>query len=146
MREQVMAMVENAIQLATESLDRSREEANDPNQLQVAEGQTKPRWQLNADRLYLIQECIRACPNVTNVYFSTTYSLNVEWGVDPFNHNNIVLETSMYVNLAAIFTYGVPPANITPYIIECLEKQDLIILTKEELNELEKNGTYLTIL
>lgn len=101
----------------------------------------------NFDRLVVAYDRIRTCLlqkiRDLNIYPGTTTNLCFHW--DDNTHNEIILELSLYGPLVAPFVYGQPPSNVQGVLEECIRACGLILLTEEEIVELEENDSFLSI-
>jgi hypothetical protein len=90
------------------------------------------RWSQVAACLQVYRDTLDFYPGSPSDFFITWSSAQ----------DQVVVELSWFGNLAAVFTYGIVPAQILATVTICLNQLGLSVLQQEDIQELEQNGAW----
>ena len=104
-----------------------------------------PEAQGNMDTLHSyfdkLTACLKASPQVIDVYAGTATATNIHWDDDRLHHV-VVIELTPYGPLAALFAYGPADEGLLEHIDSCIEGAGLLKLTEHEIKQLQEQNAY----
>jgi hypothetical protein len=110
---------------------------------EVVTEHSKQRLSILESLMLRLTRCIESSGLVRELSFGSPGSIHTSGYSD--SKHSIVVEISLYGPLAAVFEYGLVPAELKEHIESCIQSLEIVRLTDSERNELESTNQFLEI-
>lgn len=138
MRKDVVKIVDEAVKLAKENWQELSKLATDASKSVQTNTQALDKQVYYWENL---TKCFEKNKEIKETYAGGAGSIFICWDENT-THHNIVVEIGLYAPLVAVYKYGPVPTSILDSVYNCIKSNELIILTDDEISELENNSLY----